>query len=79
MTDEGLARVGWSTTAASLDLGTDKHGFGWVVVRTGGWSVGPRLAGGLVHHGMWTVMCSCMHVRAAACMHACAQVSGFKV
>ncbi|EFN59708.1 hypothetical protein CHLNCDRAFT_33556 [Chlorella variabilis] len=27
--DEGLCRVGWSTQAASLDLGTDKHGFGF--------------------------------------------------
>jgi len=29
VTDEGLARVGWSTTAASLDLGTDRQGFGF--------------------------------------------------
>ncbi|CAG9464204.1 unnamed protein product [Pedinophyceae sp. YPF-701] len=27
--DEGLCRVGWSTKAASLELGTDKHGFGF--------------------------------------------------
>ena len=27
--DEGLCRFGWSTKAASLDLGTDKHGFGF--------------------------------------------------
>ncbi|KAL4449436.1 hypothetical protein ABPG77_007080 [Micractinium sp. CCAP 211/92] len=27
--DEGLCRVGWSTQAASLDLGTDKHSFGF--------------------------------------------------
>lgn len=29
ITDEGLCRVGWSTTQASLDLGTDKFGFGF--------------------------------------------------
>lgn len=29
MTDEGLARVGWSTAAASLDLGTDRQGWGY--------------------------------------------------
>ncbi|XP_035219408.1 ATP-dependent RNA helicase DDX1-like [Stegodyphus dumicola] len=29
VTDEGLCRVGWSTPAASLDLGTDKQGFGF--------------------------------------------------
>ncbi|KFM61556.1 ATP-dependent RNA helicase DDX1, partial [Stegodyphus mimosarum] len=29
ITDEGLCRVGWSTPAASLDLGTDKQGFGF--------------------------------------------------
>lgn len=29
--DEGLCRVGWSTLAASLDLGTDKHR--WVGAR----------------------------------------------
>ena len=29
VTDEGLARVGWSTSAASLDLGTDSQGFGF--------------------------------------------------
>ena len=29
MTDEGLCRVGWSTLKASLDLGTDKEGFGF--------------------------------------------------
>ncbi|PSC75014.1 ATP-dependent RNA helicase DDX1 [Micractinium conductrix] len=29
VSDEGLCRVGWSTQAASLDLGTDKHGFGY--------------------------------------------------
>ncbi len=29
VTDEGLARVGWSSRAASLDLGTDKQGFGF--------------------------------------------------
>lgn len=29
MTDEGLCRVGWSTDKASLDLGTDKFGFGF--------------------------------------------------
>ena len=27
--DEGLIRVGWSSKAASLELGTDKHGFGY--------------------------------------------------
>lgn len=27
--DEGLCRVGWSTLAGALDLGTDKHGFGF--------------------------------------------------
>jgi len=27
--DEGLCRVGWSTSQASLDLGTDKFGFGF--------------------------------------------------
>ncbi|KAF5826386.1 concanavalin A-like lectin/glucanase domain-containing protein [Dunaliella salina] len=27
--DEGLARVGWATTAASLQLGTDKHSWGF--------------------------------------------------
>ena len=27
--DEGLCRVGWATKAAVLDLGTDKHGFGY--------------------------------------------------
>jgi len=27
--DEGLCRVGWSTTAAKLDLGTDKMGYGY--------------------------------------------------
>ncbi|KAJ0401166.1 hypothetical protein P43SY_004373 [Pythium insidiosum] len=25
----GIARVGWSTIAASLDLGTDRHGYGY--------------------------------------------------
>ena len=29
MTDEGLCRIGWSTRSADLDLGTDKHGFGF--------------------------------------------------
>jgi len=29
VTDEGLCRVGWSTLKASLDLGTDKEGFGF--------------------------------------------------
>ncbi|XP_030750639.1 ATP-dependent RNA helicase Ddx1 [Sitophilus oryzae] len=29
VTDEGLCRVGWSTINASLDLGTDKFGFGF--------------------------------------------------
>uniref|UniRef100_T1J2C5 ATP-dependent RNA helicase n=1 Tax=Strigamia maritima TaxID=126957 RepID=T1J2C5_STRMM len=29
VTDEGLCRVGWSTQAAKLDLGTDKFGFGF--------------------------------------------------
>ncbi|KAL0277879.1 UNVERIFIED_CONTAM: hypothetical protein PYX00_005003 [Menopon gallinae] len=29
VTDEGLCRVGWSTAQASLDLGTDKYGFGF--------------------------------------------------
>lgn len=29
VTDEGLCRVGWSTNQASLDLGTDKFGFGF--------------------------------------------------
>ncbi|KAK2577373.1 hypothetical protein KPH14_003489 [Odynerus spinipes] len=29
VTDEGLCRVGWSTAQASLDLGTDKFGFGF--------------------------------------------------
>lgn len=29
VTDEGLCRVGWSTDKASLDLGTDKFGFGF--------------------------------------------------
>ncbi|XP_033358638.1 ATP-dependent RNA helicase Ddx1 [Bombus vosnesenskii] len=29
VTDEGLCRVGWSTSQASLDLGTDKFGFGY--------------------------------------------------
>ncbi|XP_031845611.1 ATP-dependent RNA helicase Ddx1 [Nomia melanderi] len=29
VTDEGLCRVGWSTGQASLDLGTDKNGFGF--------------------------------------------------
>lgn len=29
VTDEGLCRVGWSTPMASLDLGTDKYGFGF--------------------------------------------------
>ncbi|XP_048858219.1 ATP-dependent RNA helicase DDX1 [Brienomyrus brachyistius] len=27
--DQGLCRVGWSTGQASLDLGTDRHGFGF--------------------------------------------------
>lgn len=27
--DEGLCRVGWSTKAGALDLGTDKQGFGY--------------------------------------------------
>jgi ATP-dependent RNA helicase DDX1 len=27
--DEGLCRVGWSTKAASLELGTDKQSFGY--------------------------------------------------
>lgn len=27
--DEGLCRVGWSTLAASFDLGTDRHSFGY--------------------------------------------------
>ena len=27
--DDGLCRFGWSTQAGSLDLGTDKHGFGF--------------------------------------------------
>lgn len=27
--DDGLVRVGWSTAAASLELGTDSHGFGF--------------------------------------------------
>ncbi|XP_047999497.1 ATP-dependent RNA helicase Ddx1 [Leguminivora glycinivorella] len=29
VTDEGLCRVGWSTQAARLDLGTDRSGFGF--------------------------------------------------
>ena len=29
VTDEGLCRVGWSTLDASLDLGTDRFGFGY--------------------------------------------------
>jgi ATP-dependent RNA helicase DDX1 len=29
VTDEGLCRVGWSTRAAALDLGTDAHGYGF--------------------------------------------------
>ncbi|XP_073989930.1 ATP-dependent RNA helicase Ddx1 isoform X1 [Rhodnius prolixus] len=29
ISDEGLCRVGWSTIQASLDLGTDKFGFGF--------------------------------------------------
>ncbi|XP_066153247.1 ATP-dependent RNA helicase Ddx1 [Euwallacea fornicatus] len=29
VTDEGLCRVGWSTLGASLDLGTDKFGWGY--------------------------------------------------
>jgi ATP-dependent RNA helicase DDX1 len=29
VTDEGLCRVGWSTAAASLDVGTDRHSFGY--------------------------------------------------
>ena len=29
VTDEGLCRVGWSTTNARLDLGTDREGFGF--------------------------------------------------
>lgn len=29
VTDEGLCRVGWSTSGAFLDLGTDKFGFGY--------------------------------------------------
>lgn len=29
VTDEGLCRVGWSTARATLDLGTDKEGFGF--------------------------------------------------
>ncbi|XP_017877954.1 ATP-dependent RNA helicase Ddx1 [Ceratina calcarata] len=29
VTDEGLCRVGWSTSQAVLDLGTDKFGFGF--------------------------------------------------
>ena len=29
VTDEGLCRVGWSSELASLDLGTDKFGFGF--------------------------------------------------
>ncbi|XP_071441806.1 ATP-dependent RNA helicase Ddx1 [Hetaerina americana] len=29
VTDEGLCRVGWSTTQANLDLGTDRFGFGF--------------------------------------------------
>lgn len=29
MTDEGLCRLGWSTLAGTVDLGTDKHGFGF--------------------------------------------------
>jgi ATP-dependent RNA helicase DDX1 len=29
VTDEGLGRVGWSTKAATLDLGTDAYGFGY--------------------------------------------------
>uniref|UniRef100_A0A914WY60 ATP-dependent RNA helicase n=1 Tax=Plectus sambesii TaxID=2011161 RepID=A0A914WY60_9BILA len=29
VTDDGLCRIGWSTPAASLDLGTDRQGFGF--------------------------------------------------
>lgn len=29
VTDEGLCRFGWSTRAGRLDLGTDRHGFGY--------------------------------------------------
>lgn len=29
VTDEGLCRVGWSTTQANLDLGTDRFGYGF--------------------------------------------------
>lgn len=29
VTDDGLCRVGWSTLKASLDLGTDRQGFGY--------------------------------------------------
>ncbi|XP_033114325.1 ATP-dependent RNA helicase DDX1-like [Anneissia japonica] len=29
VTDEGLCRVGWSTSEAKLQLGTDMHGFGY--------------------------------------------------
>ncbi|XP_064870326.1 ATP-dependent RNA helicase DDX1-like [Oncorhynchus nerka] len=27
--DQGLCRIGWSTSQAALDLGTDKYGFGF--------------------------------------------------
>ncbi len=27
--DEGLCRIGWATLASSLDIGTDKHSFGF--------------------------------------------------
>ena len=29
MTDEGLCRVGWATDKATLNLGTDRFGFGF--------------------------------------------------
>ena len=29
MTDEGLCRIGWSTLAATLNLGTDNQGYGF--------------------------------------------------
>lgn len=29
MCDEGLCRIGWATRGASLDIGTDRHSFGY--------------------------------------------------
>ncbi|KAJ0410106.1 hypothetical protein ATCC90586_001591 [Pythium insidiosum] len=49
----GIARVGWSTIAASLDLGTDRHGYGYG--GTGKKAHGKDYIPETVHHYMLSI------------------------